>query len=163
MTPDVVLAAIRTISIEAKLMQGVRNDFEPIYEYYFPAGWGAVLKRALRLSPQPDFRRYDAELTSVKESAWDIIARTKVAYETVQHSQADDDLKQWAELAHRQIYLDGSSMMIFREFCARIASQDSDAMRYIATFRAWTRDAAANIRLLESATTSVAHRVGTEL
>ncbi len=94
---------LRLLTDELRL---ARNQFVPIYTYYFPKRWLVIVVRVLRLAKQPDFSLHLSALKQLHDRALRCSDNAKKAFISIDGLSIDHELKQMAELGYRQISFD---------------------------------------------------------
>src|SRR5687768_4056817 len=106
-------ARVQELQAATAELRHIRDRFGEIYNYYFPQTLGGWLRRMVGLSHQPDFTRFVSELDLIRSQTLSTIEDAKTAYHKIAKSPAPLFLKEWSELAYKQVYYDGSAMLIF--------------------------------------------------
>jgi hypothetical protein len=122
----------------------IRNDFKPVYTYYFPQNWLSVIARTLHLRPQPDFSRYRAELRNLRDKAWRIVEDARVAFEAIAQTEIEVSLKKMAEFSYRQVYFDGNVIILMNEFVKGMDERNPESVQYVMAMREFSSKAATN-------------------
>ncbi len=144
-------AHFRILQLGTDRLRELRDQFAPIYAYYFPQRWVAVLSRVLRLSPQSDFSRYRPQLQNLRDSAWRIVDDARAAFEAVAELQIDSKLKYWAQLAYKQIYYDGTVIILMNEWTNGMEARDPECAKYFAAMKELSRSAHENLVQMQAA------------
>ena len=132
-------------------MRGLRDRLDPIYVYYFPKRWRTVLLRALRLTPLPDFGRFRGEISEIASAATQAITRADEAITSLTGLQAPSDVLEFAQVARRQVFLDGSFITSFARFIIALDVGDPIAGRASSDMRQFSKRAHENLASLQRA------------
>jgi hypothetical protein len=122
-------AAMRRVNRLGQLnsqLLGLRNEFGPLYEYYFPARWSAMLSGWLRRR-EPNYGAHVAILTNQKERAWKMNVEAKGVWEEIAGSALPGPQKGIAEALYHQIYYDTVTIMVFAVYVTAMRDGDSSA------------------------------------
>lgn len=128
----------------------LRNDFMPVYTYYFPQSWFAVIARTLHLRPQPDFSRPRSKLQRLRDEAWRVVEEARVASEAIAQAQIDLPLKKMAEFGYRQVYFDGNVIILMNEFVKGMDELNPECAKYWAVMRDFSKKAHANLTAMQA-------------
>jgi hypothetical protein len=127
----------------------LRNAFMPLYTYYFPQSWFAVIARTLHLRPQPDFSRHRGQLQRLRDDAWRIVEEARVAFEAIAQTAIDLPLKNMAEFGYRQAYYDGNVIILMNEFVKGMDERNPECAKYWAGMRDFSKKAHANLTSMQ--------------
>jgi hypothetical protein len=150
-----VPSGIAAIRAATESLQQVRNQFQPLYKYYFPEKTSAVTKRTFGLEAQPDFSKHRTELKRLRDEAWQLIETAKTSFERVGQSEAPLLLKKWAESAYRQVYFDGTVVILFEAYVRGMDERNPECAKYLSAMRDVGRESEQNLQQLRIRQTQV--------
>jgi len=117
----------------------------PIYQYYFPRTWTAVLARFLGLSPRPNFRLYSAELAAISQRTQAAMSAAGQAFKEIEASgPLPASARQFATLVYNQVRIESEALLAFTAHIQALMAQDPLALHFVQLMQQRQREAEAN-------------------
>ena len=134
-------------------LRHVRDQFGPIYVYYFPQGWLKWLVFMLGLTGKRDFARHLSELQDLRSEAWRLVERARALFEELATCDIEQQMKIVFRLNYEQTYYDGNVIILMHNYVKSMHERNADdSMRSMRMMREFGAKSRANEVLLRRAT-----------
>ena len=149
--PHAAGTLIRRMGAHSDAVRGLRDEFEPIYCYYFPRTWTVLLRRWLSRH-EPRYALHLQSLADLKARAWHANEESTKTWQAIAVAPLDAPLKAACHLQYELVYYDTVAMITFADFIGAMhRGAADDAARMHGAFREAAAEAQIRLRALARA------------
>jgi len=149
--PHAAGTLIRRMGAHSDAVRGLRDEFEPIYCYYFPRTWTVLLRRWLSRH-EPRYALHLQSLADLKARAWHANEESTKTWQAIAVAPLDAPLKAACHRQYELVYYDTVAMITFADFIGAMhRGAADDAARMHGAFREAAAEAQIRLRALARA------------